>query len=120
MRKLFAWVLLTFVSLVSFWSVWAWLVDDSQVNNTQVQVQEVKNTNDNLFNKLLWIEQTDAYNFSSASWITIEEADVNDVTDSALIWIASFFQILKFVWLAILIWVSVFIVNKIFSIAKVG
>lgn len=107
-KKLLAGAMLTVVLAVGGLTVSAGMVAD---NHTQES---------NVVAELLGIPQTGAYEFSSTWWVTIEDADVTAVTDSALIWVGSLYQILKFIGLSVLIWVSVFIVNKIFSIAKIG
>lgn len=69
---------------------------------------------------LHWVDTTSAYTFSAWSWLTIEQADVDNVSNAVWVGIASYLQVLKFIWIAILVGVSTFIVNKIFSIWKVG
>lgn len=69
---------------------------------------------------LHWVDTTSAYTFSAWSWLIIEQGDVDNVSNAVWVGIASYLQVLKFIWIAILVGVSTFIVNKIFSIWKVG
>ncbi len=66
------------------------------------------------------IQDAWAYTFSSQSGLTISDTDVSNVSDQAWVAITSYMQIFKFLWIGLLVWVVWLIVNKVFSLVKIG
>lgn len=93
---------------------------DSWLKSSETKLEIILDKVESKVSEIFTIPSTEAYTFSMTGWLVVEDADVDDVGEKVGVWITSYLQILKYLWIAILVWVSTLIVNKVFGIAKVG